>query len=52
MPDPASAQGEPRVGDVGAGSARVVFLHGLFGQGRNFTQIAKALAPDFTSLLI
>lgn len=30
----------------------VVFLHGLFGQGRNFTQIAKELAPTFGSLLV
>jgi len=37
---------------VGETGAPVVFLHGLFGQGRNFTQIAKALAPDFRSLLV
>jgi pimeloyl-ACP methyl ester carboxylesterase len=37
------------VGDTGA---RVVFLHGLFGQGRNFSKIAKALQPDFRSLLV
>lgn len=37
------------VGDTGA---RVVFLHGLFGQGRNFTQIAKALQPQARSLLV
>jgi pimeloyl-ACP methyl ester carboxylesterase len=30
----------------------VVFLHGLFGQGRNFTQIAKALQPTFRSVLV
>jgi len=29
------------IGDQGS---RVVFLHGLFGQGRNWTQIGKALA--------
>jgi len=28
----------------GEQGSRVVFLHGLFGQGRNWTQIAKALA--------
>lgn len=38
-----------RVGDDGD---RVVFLHGLFGQGKNFTQAAKALQPDFRSLLV
>lgn len=38
-----------RVGDSGS---RIVFLHGLFGQGRNFTSIAKALQPDFQSLLV
>lgn len=37
------------VGDTGA---PVVFLHGLFGQGRNFAQIAKALTPQFRSLLV
>ena len=32
---------------VGTGGPRVAFLHGLFGQGRNWTQIAKTLAgPD------
>ena len=29
---------------VGTAGPRVAFLHGLFGQGRNWTQIAKALA--------
>ena len=29
---------------VGASGPRVAFLHGLFGQGRNWSQIAKALA--------
>jgi pimeloyl-ACP methyl ester carboxylesterase len=37
------------VGDTGA---RVVFLHGLFGQGRNFATIASGLRPDFRSLLM
>ncbi|NHA66959.1 alpha/beta fold hydrolase [Phycicoccus flavus] len=32
---------------VGTAGPRVAFLHGLFGQGRNWTQIAKALSgPD------
>ncbi len=37
---------------VGESGERVAFLHGLFGQGRNFTQIAKGLQPDFQSLLV
>lgn len=37
---------------IGDGGRPVVFLHGLFGQGKNFTQAAKALAPDFQSLLV
>ena len=32
---------------VGTAGPRVAFLHGLFGQGRNWAQVAKALAgPD------
>lgn len=38
--------------EVGTTGARVVFLHGLFGQGRNFTQVARALEPDLRSLLV
>ncbi len=38
--------------EVGEEGERVVFLHGLFGQGRNFTQIAKALRPDLRSVLV
>lgn len=34
------------------GAPTVVFLHGLFGQGRNFTQIAKALTPQLRSVLV
>lgn len=37
---------------VDGGPHCIAFLHGLFGQGRNFTQIAKALAPEATSLLV
>ena len=34
---------------VGAAGPRIAFLHGLFGQGRNWNQVAKALAgPDGT----
>lgn len=32
---------------VGTAGPRIAFLHGLFGQGRNWTQVAKTLAgPD------
>lgn len=31
---------------------RVVFLHGLFGRGKNFNRIAKDLAPEYRSLLV
>lgn len=31
---------------------RLVFLHGLFGRGKNFGAIAKALQPEFQSLLV
>lgn len=41
---------------VGADPSReqehVVFLHGLFGRGKNFTTIAQALAPEAQSLLV
>lgn len=37
---------------VGKTGERVVFLHGLFGQGKNFTQVAKALQPELRSLLV
>jgi pimeloyl-ACP methyl ester carboxylesterase len=38
--------------EVGETGPRIVFLHGLFGQGRNFSQIAKALTPDYRSTLV
>lgn len=37
---------------VGESGPTVVFAHGLFGQGKNFTQAAKALAPEFRSVLV
>lgn len=37
---------------VGESGTRVVFLHGLFGQGKNFSSIAKALQPECASLLV
>jgi pimeloyl-ACP methyl ester carboxylesterase len=37
---------------AGDGAATLVFLHGLFGQGRNWTQIGKALADRHRVLLV
>ncbi|SDD73004.1 alpha/beta fold hydrolase [Nocardioides lianchengensis] len=36
----------------GESGPRVVFCHGLFGQGKNWTSVAKALAPDHRVLLV
>lgn len=38
--------------ESGHGDRRVVFLHGLFGRGKNFSTIAKGLQPEFRSLLV
>lgn len=43
------ALSETRVGDSGPW---VVFCHGLFGRGKNFTTAARALQPDFRALLL
>jgi esterase len=37
---------------LGTTGPRVVFLHGLFGQGRNWTTVAKALADRARVLLV
>ena len=37
---------------LGDRGSRVVFAHGLFGQGRNWTQIGKALADEHRVLLL
>lgn len=37
---------------LGDGEQPVVFIHGLFGQGKNFTTIAKGLADVATSYLV
>lgn len=38
--------------ELGDHGSRVVFLHGLFGQGRNWTAIGKALAGDHRVQLV
>ncbi|MFK5635536.1 MULTISPECIES: alpha/beta fold hydrolase [unclassified Ornithinimicrobium] len=53
-----SATGHPPAGHpvhstlVGDQGPVVAFFHGLFGRGRNWTSIARALRPDFRSLLV
>ncbi|TLP71955.1 alpha/beta fold hydrolase [Nesterenkonia sphaerica] len=37
---------------IGEAGEIVAFLPGLFGQGKNFTQIAKGLVPEFQSVLV
>ncbi|SDO03087.1 Pimeloyl-ACP methyl ester carboxylesterase [Geodermatophilus sp. DSM 45219] len=37
---------------LGSAGPRVVFVHGLFGQGRNWTTIAKGLATDHRVTLL
>jgi pimeloyl-ACP methyl ester carboxylesterase len=37
---------------LGDDGPRVAFVHGLFGQGRNWTQIAKQVATDHRTLLV
>lgn len=38
--------------ELGDAGTRVVFLHGLFGQGRNWTTIGRALAEERRILLV
>ena len=48
-PEPSSSLHTTSRGDHGS---LVVFCHGLFGQGRNWTAVAKALADEHRSLLV
>lgn len=38
--------------ELGARGSRVVFCHGLFGQGKNWSNVAKALAADHRVTLV
>lgn len=38
--------------ELGETGSRVVFCHGLFGQGKNWTQVAKALSADHRVTLL
>ena len=40
------------IAELGESGTRVVFCHGLFGQGRNFTAIGKALADRHRVVLV
>lgn len=40
------------VTERGETGPRVAFLHGLFGQGKNFQAIARSLEPGYRSLLV
>ena len=44
--------GRPYARAIGDRGTRVTFLHGLFGQGRNWTQVGKALAEQHRVLLV
>ena len=47
MPDP-----DLHVTELGESGSTIAFCHGLFGQGRNWTQIGKELAADHRVLLV
>lgn len=38
--------------EMGHGPVQLVFAHGVFGQGRNFGNVAKLLADQTTSVLL
>ena len=46
------AGGRLHTTELGESGTRVVFCHGLFGQGRNFTAIGKALADEHRVTLV
>jgi pimeloyl-ACP methyl ester carboxylesterase len=54
MTEDGPADGDERLAarTVGEAGPRVVFVHGLFGQGRNWTTIAKGLAENHRVTLV
>ena len=48
-PAPRGTLHRTQLGETGP---RVLFLHGLFGQGKNWTQVGKALADDHRVTLV
>lgn len=50
-PSPSQGIRSALVGDPAA-PRRIVFLHGLFGRGKNFSSIAAGLEPEAQSLLV
>jgi pimeloyl-ACP methyl ester carboxylesterase len=51
MPAPTRSDGLHTT-SLGERGSRVVFCHGLFGQGKNWTTVAKSLAGDHRVLLV
>lgn len=50
--EPATTTGSLHTTSLGDSGSPVVFCHGLFGQGRNWTQIGKALSDEHRVLLV
>ncbi|HEY5847321.1 MAG TPA: alpha/beta fold hydrolase [Microlunatus sp.] len=51
---PPAVAGVPEIftSELGRSGPRIVLLHGLFGQGRNWTGVAKALSTDYRITLV
>ena len=52
MNSAAHSQGDLHATQIGEQGSWVVFCHGVFGQGKNFTQIARALGEQHRCLLL
>jgi esterase len=49
---PADAQASLYVSELGRSGPRLILLHGLFGQGKNWATVARALSSDFRVVLV